>query len=339
MGKITLKDLARELGVSITLVSRVLNAPLRDDGTPDCDISRETACRVLEAARKHNYRPNRMAAGLRGAKRYLLGVITPDIANASFSTTGRHIEELAYADGYSIMFGSSDESATRQEELLDLFISQEVDGIIVTPCAGSESALRKVIAQGIPLVIINRNVPPIEGAGRVLQDYSGSTRAVMEHLLGNGYRRIEMISENMDVLSLRDRENSYRDSMLSHGLTPHIYMVESDTQEIETRQAVREALKKGTEALVLPRILLSINALKELTDQSIRIPEEMAIVCHDDSPAWITHTPTITYVSQCSESVGTLAYRLLRRMMAGADPEEILVPPRLVIGGSTARRN
>ena len=338
MAKITLKYLARELGVSTTLVSRVLNAPLRADGTPDCDISRETARRVMEAVSKYNYKPSRMAAGLRRGKRFLLGVITPDIANASFSATGRRIEELAYTDGYSIMFGSSDENAGRQEELLNLFVAQEVDGIIVTPCAGGDEALQRIVDQGIPLVLINRDIPSLEGAGRVLQDYAGSTRAVVEHLAANGYRRIEMISENMDVLSLRDRENSYRSTMLSLGLSPHIYMVESATQEAETRQAVRDALSKGAEALITPRIILSINALLELMDAGARIPQDMAIVCHDDSPAWTTHSPSITYVSQRSDDVGTLAYRLLCRMINGSPAERILVPPRLVLGGSTAKR-
>lgn len=338
MVNITLKELARELGVSTTLVSRVLNAPLRADGTPDCDISRDTARRVLELVDKYNYKPSRMAAGLRGGKRYMLGVITPDIANASFSATGRRIEELASADGYSIMFGSSDERPDRQLELIDHFIGQKVDGIIVTPCAGEDRSLQKVVDQGIPLVLINRNIPSLEGVGRVLQDYAGSTRAVVKHLLGNGYRRIEMISENMDVLSLKERERSYCETMIANGLEPHIYKVESITQEIETRQAVRDALKKGTEALITPRIVLSINALLELMDAGARIPEDMAIVCHDDSPAWITHSPTITYVSQRSDDVGTLAYRLLCRMMKGELAEQIMVPPRLVLGGSTVKR-
>ena len=95
MGKVTLKDLAKELGVSTTLVSRVLNAPRREDGTPDCDISKDTAMKVLELAQRLNYKPSRIAAGLRSGKRYLLGVITPDISNYAFSEAGRYIEELA----------------------------------------------------------------------------------------------------------------------------------------------------------------------------------------------------------------------------------------------------
>lgn len=338
MDKVTLKDLAKELGVSTTLVSRVLNAPRREDGSPDCDISRETAQKVLGLAKLRNYQPSRIATALRIGKRYLLGVITPDISNYAFSEAGRYIEELAHNDGFSVMFGSSAESPRRMEELLDIFAGHEVDGIIVTPCAGSENILRKVVKLNIPLVLINRDVPALEGAGRVFLDNIGSMKQVVKHLVEGGYRKIEMISENMDVLSLRDRELGYRDAMLSYGLVPHIYMVESAAQERETRAAVQEAVRKGTEALITPRIMLSLNSLRAIMDAGLSIPEDMALFCHDESPAWTTHSPSISYVSQCSDQVGTQAYHMLRRMMGGGPGEQILVEPMLFFGGSTRRK-
>lgn len=338
MGKVTLKDLAKELGVSTTLVSRVLNAPRREDGSPDCDISRETAQKVLDLAKLRNYQPSRIAAGLRSGKRYLLGVITPDISNYAFSEAGRYIEELAHNDGFSVMFGSSAESPRRMEELLDIFAGHEVDGIIVTPCAGSEDILRKIVKLNIPLVLINRDVPALEGVGRVFLDNIGSMKQVVKHLVEGGYRKIEMISENMDVLSLRDRENGYREAMFSYGLDPHIYMVESATQERETRAAVQAAVRKGTEALITPRIMLSLNSLKAIMDAGLSIPEDMALFCHDESPAWTTHSPSISYVSQCSDQVGTQAYHMLRRMMGGGPGEQILIAPKLFFGESTRRK-
>lgn len=338
MGKVTLKDLAKELGVSTTLVSRVLNAPRREDGTPDCDISKDTAMKVLELAERLDYRPSRIASCLRSGKRYLLGVITPDISNYAFSEAGRFIEELAHNDGYSVMFGSSAESPKRMEELLDIFAGHEVDGIIVTPCAGSEEILRKIVRQNIPLVLINRDVPALDGVGRVFLDNLGSMRQVVEHLVNGGYRKIEMISENMDVLSLRDRENSYCETMRTFGLEPYIYMVDSDTQETQTKDAVLEAARKGTEALITPRIRLSLNSLQAIMDAGLSIPEDMALFCHDESPAWTTHTPSISYVSQCSDQVGTQAYRMLRRMMGGSPGEQILIAPKLFFGDSTRRK-
>ncbi|MCI7750016.1 MAG: LacI family transcriptional regulator, partial [Bacteroidales bacterium] len=132
MKKLTIKDVARAAGVSTTVVSKVINAPRRPDGTLDCpDTSRETAERVLKVVNELNYRPSRFAAGLRRGKRYVLGVITPDISNTAFSEGCRVIEDLAHRDGYTVMFGSSAENSQKMAELLDTFVANGVDGLIV----------------------------------------------------------------------------------------------------------------------------------------------------------------------------------------------------------------
>ena len=338
MGKVTLKDLARELGVSTTLVSRVLNAPRKADGTPDCDIAPETARKVLEAAKRLDYRPSRFAAGLRSGKRYLLGVITPDISNYAFSEAGRVIEELAYHDGYSVMFGSSTESAERMNELLDIFVDHGVDGLIVTPCAGCRDSLQKAVSKGVPVVLINRDIPELEGVGRVFQDNSLSMKMVVDHFVVNGYRKIEMISERMDVNTLRVREQSYTETMLSYGLTPRILMVDSHKQEQQIRQHVEEAVNRGCEALMAPRIRLSLYALQSIMELGLKIPDDMALFCHDESPAFTTHDPTISYVSHSSDKVGTQAYWMLQDMMRGQGGSTVTVPPELHFGGSSAPR-
>lgn len=339
MKKITLKELASELGVSTTLVSRVLNAPRRPDGTPDCDISVETAMRVLETARRMDYRPSRFAAGLRSGKRYLIGVITPDISNYAFAEAGRVIEELAYRDGYSVLFGSSTESASRMNELLDLFVDQGVDGIIVTPCAGCRESVQKAVDKRVPVVLINRDLPEVEGVGRVFQDNKLIMKMVVDHLYGNGYRKIDMISERMDVNSLRDRENSYSKTMLSYGLEPRILMVDSGRQEQQIRVHVKEAAERGTEALIAPRIKLSLYALQSIMDLGLMIPQEMALFGHDDSAAFTTHVPTISYVSQSADKVGTQAYWMLQNMIAGKEGGKVLIAPELHFGGSTAPKS
>ena len=338
MEKVTLKDLARELGVSTTLVSRVLNARRREDGSLDCDIGKETAERVLALAKERDYRPSRFAMGLRSGKRFLLGVITPDISNYAFSEAGRYIEELAHQDGYSVMFGSSSESETRMAELLDVFADHGVDGIIVTPCMGSEDSLTKIVAKKIPVVLINRDLPSLKGVGRVFLDNILSMKMVVDHLYDRGYRKIEMISENMNVLSLRDRENSYSETMLSYGLTPYIYYADSSEVDTQVPNFVREAVQKGTEALITPRIRLSLNSIRAILDLGLSIPRDMAIFCHDESPAFTTLSPTISYVSQRSDQVGIQAYQMLKRMINGEPGGKVLIPPHLFFGDSTEKK-
>lgn len=338
--KVTLKVLAQELGVSKTLVSRVLNAPRHPDGTPDCDIAPETARRVLEAAKRMDYRPSRYATAFRSGKHYLLGVITPDISNYAFSETGRVIEEFAYRDGYSVMFGSSTENSTRMNELLDLFVDHGVDGIIATPCSGCREGIKKVVSRGVPVVLINRDIPDLEleGVGRVFLDNAASMEMVVRHFYDNGYRRIDMISERMDVLSLRDRENSYKETMLALGLEPHLYMVDTDYQEQQIDKYIRDAVQRGTEAIIAPRIRLSLYSLRSIMSSGLSIPEDIALFAHDESPAFSTHVPTISYVSQRSDKVGAEAYRMIQLMMSGGKAGKVLIPPDLHFGGSSAKR-
>ena len=339
MVKVTLKDLARELGVSTTLVSRVLNAPRREDGTLDCDIAAETAERVLEAARRLDYRPSRFAAGLRKGRRYMLGVITPDISNYAFSEACRHIEERAHNDGYSVIFGSSAESATRIERLLDIFIDHGVDGVIVTPCVGCEEAIERIVRRGVPLVLINRDIPQIEGVGRVFLDNIRSMEMVVTHLFENGYRRIEMISENMDVLSLRDRESSYSATMSRCGLMSRVHVVETATQREQIADIVRDGVSRGVEVFITPRIMLSLYSLQAIMEQGLDMPSDITLFCHDESPAFTTHSPSISYVSQCSDRVGAEAYKMVQDMIRGGEGRRVLIEPELHFGDSTRAKS
>ena len=147
-----------------------------------------------------------------------------------------------------------------------------------------------------------------------------------------------MISENMNVLSLRDRENSYTETMLSYGLTPNIYYSQSSSVDTEVPEFVKAAVEKGTEALITPRIRLSLNSVRAILDLGLTIPKDMAIFCHDESPAFTTWSPTISYVSQCSDQVGIQAYKMLRSMMSGETGGRVLIPPRLFFGDSTKKK-
>ena len=158
---------------------------------------------------------------------------------------------------------------------------------------------------------------------------------VVEHLYNNGYRHIEMISEKMDVLSLRDREQSYSQTMLNLGLTPQLHRVDTDSQREQIFDIVAHAAERGTEVFITPRIMLSLHALRAIMELGLRMPEDITLFCHDESPAYTTHTPTISYVSQCSDKVGAAAYNMLQRMIKGEAGERVLIEPELHFGDST----
>ena len=336
--RVTIKDVAREAGVSTALVSVVLNARRREDGSLDCDINRDTAARVLKVVERMGYRRNKVAAGLRSGKSCTVGVITPDISNMAFAEIGRSIEDVARENDYTVMFGSSEENAVRQEELVDAFIAAGVDGLIIIPCAGGEKSAEKAVRQGVPVVLSNRDIPGLEGVGRVSIDHSWSLRKAVRHLYDNGCRSIHLISENMPVSSVSDRERGYTATMKELGLDPVIHAVGTDTQREETISAVKDAVRDGVDALIAARIQLSFFCIEALQETGCRIPDDMALICADDSPVYHLYRPTISFISHSSFQIGEKSFNLLKDMMEGAAPYQVILEPELHVGGSSVRK-
>lgn len=193
MGKITIRDVAREAGVSISLVSLVMNAKRDAEGNLDCNVNKDTARRIAEVAKRLGYRPNKAAASLRSGRFYTIGMVTSDIANQFFADIARYIENIAHNYNYTVLFGSSDENAEKLDNIVDTFIGNGVEGLIVAPCSGSEEVLRKALDAGIPTVLLDRDIAGLD-VGRVMLDNERAGRMGVEHLYENGYRRIEMIS-------------------------------------------------------------------------------------------------------------------------------------------------
>ena len=217
MGKTTIRDVAREAGVSISLVSLVMNAKRDAEGNLECNVNRETARRILEIAKQMGYCPNRAAASLRSGRLYTIGVITSDIANKFFSDISRYIENIAHRHNYTVLFGSSDENADKLDNILTTFISNGVEGVIIAPCFDSERVIRKALDAGIPTVLLDRNIENLD-VGRVILDNVRAGRMGVEHLYKNGYRRIEMISYTLGITSLSEREEGYLEAMRRYGV-------------------------------------------------------------------------------------------------------------------------
>ena len=209
MEKITIKDIAREAGVSVGLVSMTLNG--RNGVNP------KTREEIMKVVRRLNYTPNKAASALRIGYKKTIGVITPDLANHYFSDISRHIENIAYDNGYTVLFGSSDDRIDKIGKLIDVFHADGVKGILLSPCDGCEDELRKAMSLGMKVVLMNRDLPDLENVGRVLLDNDMAIRMGINHLLENGYRHLEMISNDVKLSTLNMRERSYKKIMAEMG--------------------------------------------------------------------------------------------------------------------------
>ncbi len=338
MKRVTIRDVAREAGVSVTLVSFVMNAKRGEDGKLDCPVNQDTAKRVLEVARRLGFRRNLSAASLRSGKSNTIAVIPNDISNKFFAGISRNIEEEAIKYGYTVFFASSEENADRLSDVMDAVLAHNVDGIIVAPCTGGEAAIRKALDAMVPVVLLDRDMDlgTEESVGKVLLNDVMAGRMATQQMIDAGCRNIEMISYSLGISSLAQREKGYRETMESNGLADRVNVYYTDYGKVgDVEQFIKDALSRGADGLFLPTYSLSAQVLSAMKNLGLRTPEDLAIVGFDESDIYSLFATTITHIVQPLKALGEKSVDVLVSMIQGKGAESIVLNPELVPGGST----
>jgi len=339
MKKVTIRDVAREAGVSVTLVSFVMNAKVGKDGRLDCPVNKDTAERVLQVAKRLGYRRNNAAASLRSGRSHSIAVIVSDIANQYFAEICRNIETIAYKAGYTVIFASSEENPQKLSKLIDTMIGYNVEGLIVAPCLDGESALAKTSTIGIPTVLIDRDIPG-DQFGRVLVDNEDAGRMSARYLIHQGFGKIEMISYRNGVTSLTDREAGYQNAMSAAGLSDDVKIhkidYDADLAKKDVIGIFREAAKNGTEAFILPTKKIAMYAFNAMNVLGLSIPKDFSFVCFDESDIYDINKPAIPHIIQPVAEIADRSFELLQKMIAEKATDEdksVRMKTKLVMGG------
>lgn len=337
MKRITIRDVAREAGVSVTLVSFVMNAKRDKDGRLDCPVNPDTAKRVLQVAQKLGYRRNFAAASLRSGKSNTIAVIPSDISNKFFAGISRCIEDKAHQYGYTVFFASSDESAQKLGEVMDAVLAHNIDGVIVAPCTGGEDAIQKALDSKVPVVLLDRDVEGLGGVGKVLLNDVEAGRMATGLLIERGFKNIEMISYTLGISSLSEREAGYRKAMMDHDLYDNArvhYTTYGDaTNDVE--RFIKNAVERGVDAFFLPTYSLSAMALSAMKKLGLKTPENLAILGFDESDIYYLYETTVSHIVQPLKALGEKSVEVLVSMIQGKEAESIILKPELIIGGST----
>ncbi len=336
--KITIRDVAKEAGVSTSLVSMVLNAKRDKDGNLDCNVNKDTARRVIEVIKRLGYRPNKAAASLRSRRAYTIGVAVPDISNRFFSHLCRCIETVAAKEGYMVQFSSFDENHDNFSEAIETYVGSGVEGLIVAPCLGGESSVRRALAAGIPVVLVDREAD-VEGVGYVLLDNEQAGRMIVGHLFRNGYRKIEIISNKSGLSSMSKRVSGYMEAMNKFGLQEHIAVHYVDAVSIydDMLKILEDVRERDVDAVIFPVSSLSVSGLKAAKALKLRIPEDLAIVGFEENDIFLVHEPTVTHVYQSISEMGNRAFQMLKSMIEkGEAPSKVVLQPGLTEGGSSS---
>jgi LacI family transcriptional regulator len=335
-GLVTIKDIARELKISPSTVSRALkNHP---------DISEETKRLVNELAERLNYQPNAVALSLKQRRSNTIGVIIPEIVHYFFSSVISGIEDVAYDSGFNVVICQSNEMYEREVANSKTLLASRVDGILVSISKETKDYKHfyNLKDNGVPLVFYDRVVPGFEADQVIIDDFDASYRATM-HLIENGYKRIVHFAGPQNLLIGQLRKEGYLKALDEAGIKPEKdWIIEADTFE-KARTASLHILESGMkiDGIFAVNDLTAIGAMQSLQKKGVKIPNDVAIVGFSDGRFSGITDPTLTSVDQHGYEMGTIATEmLLKRILAGENEfpfETKVLNANLIVRESTVK--
>ena len=309
--KLSIVDLAKQLSISPTTISFILNGKAQEKR-----ISTELVDRVLKLIEEVGYKPNSLAQSLRTGKTMIIGLMVENIANPFFANIARLIEEKAYKNGYKIIYCSTDNDSEKTRELLRVFQDRHVDGYIICAPEGIEKDVNNLIDNGSPVVLFDRYLPDTKADYVVIDNY-GSTYQAVTHLIENGYKNIAFVTLDSLQMQMQDRLRGYEAALSEHGLHHHIKEISFLQNEETMNRHIASFFerKPQLDAVVFGANYIGISGLKVIKKLGINVPNDLAIVTFDDHTLFELHTPSITAISQPIEEISEkLITMLLSRL-------------------------
>lgn len=335
--KVTLRDIAREVGLSPSAVSLVLN-------DRPCRISEENRLRIKEVAARMRYVPNQIARSLVTQQSRTLGLIVPNIESRFFSSLARNLEVRCRARGYALFIMNSDGSSENDGDLVRLLVNRGVDGLFLVAAHeidADEQLVESLSSLPVPLVMVDRSIEGVP-CDRVRFDSELGGYLAARYLLDRGHRRIACLV-NTSSNTGRARLAGYRRALGEYGvLQDNALVFESDYYIADGAAAAERVLASDATAIFASSDNIALGALKCLYAHGKRVPRDYSMVSYDNSAADALFEPALTAIEQNVEELGRHALDLLlsRIEARGSAPsfKERVLPPRLVENASVAHR-
>ena len=335
----TMKDIARALGVSVATVSRALKGSTR--------ISREKREAITAYAREHKFSPNPMAESLRSRRTMkIIGVIIPQFTHFYFSSILAGIEDEALKSGYRLLVAQSNEDYEREVETCRAFYENKVCGIIVSQSKNTYryDHFQELIDNGVPLVFYDRICTGVNASRVTVDDYMGAYSAV-EYMIQTGCRRIAFYGSSMKMEISKNRYNGWHDAMRRHGLDPDMCVrMECDNRE-EAERVTPEVLASDDrpDAFFAINDDTAIGIMYTAKRMGLRVPDDISVCGFTNGQRAVACDPMLTTVEQNGYEVGRLAADILIGKVEGRTPvdkvEKRVVRTRLIVRGTTRGMN
>ncbi|RSK44421.1 LacI family DNA-binding transcriptional regulator [Hymenobacter perfusus] len=337
--KASITDLAQQLGVSVSTVSRALS--------DHPGISDATKKKVWKLAKELHYQPNHMAAGLRKGRSNLLGVLVPHIDGHFFTMIVKGIETVASKAGYNIMICQSNEDVAHERKNIETLLSAQVEGILVSMSRTTRDFrhFEKVRKQEIPLVFFDRVLDGLDVSAVVLDDREGGYQST-KHLIKQGCRHIAHFGGPQHLNIYKNRRQGYIDALLEAGLPLQeelIFYCDMTLEDGIRGMQQMLALPTPPDAVFSASDFSVVGALQELKRRKLRVPQDIALVGFSNEMFTSLTEPMLTSVDQRCEQMGQSAVRLFLEMREESSttfsPRRVVLQPDLLIRESSLLLN
>ncbi|SHE37684.1 LacI family DNA-binding transcriptional regulator [Pedobacter caeni] len=298
----SIKDIAKRAEVSITTVSFILNGKAEK-----MRISKEVIKRVEEIILELGFKPNQVARSLRTGNTKTIGLIVEDISNPFFSAIARLIEDKAYKKGYKISYSSTENDPVKARELIEMFKSRKVDAYIIAPVPGIEEDIKQLLAERIPVVIFDRNLPDLDVNYVVVDNFEGGYSAA-EFLLKKGKKNIAFVTVDVEVDQINNRFLGYQKALRDYGIESNektLVKIPFDSTEEDTNERLKVLFEENPQldAVFFSTNYLAVRGLFFFKTIQKPINDDFMIVAYDDQDVFRIHSPPISVVDQPIEQI------------------------------------
>ncbi|MEH6307173.1 LacI family DNA-binding transcriptional regulator [Olivibacter sp. CPCC 100613] len=336
--KPSINDIAKHLKVAKSTVSFIINGKAEAHR-----ISKEQEQRVLNYVKEIGFKPNYMAQSLATGKSNSIGLIVENIGDSFFGPIALMIEEQAKKSGYRIIYSSTLGDTEAALSVLQLFRDTKVDGFIIAPPLHMEEEIKKVMDDGVPIVIFDRMLD------NVATDYIGTNNRAMvveacEHFLEQGFKEIAFISLASSQSQMQERLDGYINCMRTHNRLPIVLEVPYSEQRDQRKQRMIDFLQDNpqVDALFFATNYLCISGLEAIREIGKKIPDEIGIIVFDEHDLFRLFTPSITSIIQPLAHLSKAIIDTLLNRINGipADPSGLhqVFPSKLVIRESSINK-
>ncbi len=309
--RITIKDIAKELNVHHSTVSRALRNDPR--------VKEKTRNLVLVYALEHEYQANMNAVQLRGQTNNAIALIVPNINHSFFSDIISQLTDLAFQKGYVISVFQSNEKYLQEKEIVNSIIKHNFAGVIVSIAKDTINSEHFAVLKkfGIPLVFFDRVCEDIQTPKVLVNNYE-ITFSATEHLVNKGYKRVAHLTGTNNINVFRDRQNGYIDALKKNNLNYIQPIVLEDDFSIEIGKNVFSKLWNSPErpdAVISSSIHLTMGILLQTRAYKIEIPKELGLITFGTLLSSEIIQPQITYIEQSEKEIAEISFELLEKMM------------------------